>query len=118
MKNFFIAKYIIQEELDNLNLYSEKSIEELSILIDQKLLKKLSEKDLFMFSKREIAELIHITTKYLNDILTTLPEEIQFKNIRSLLSINAAIHYFFTPFIISRVIHKRLASVIHEVAKF
>lgn len=117
MEKFFVTKNIIQEEFKNFNIHSEKSIEELSILLDKKLLERLSEKDLFMFSKRDIAELIHITTKYLNSILTTLPETIQFKNTRSLLSINAAIHYFFTPFIISRIKHKRLVTVIHEITK-
>lgn len=117
MKIFFPTKEIIQEELVTSKVYSEKSIKELSEILDKELFEKLYEEDLLMFSKRDIADLVHISTKYLNNILATLPESIQFKNTRSLLSINATIHYFFTPFIISRLKHKKLVTVIHEIAK-
>lgn len=117
MKNFILTREIIQKELDSLKSYSELSIVELSKKIDIELSIKLHEKQLFMFSKRDTAELIHITTKTLNNLSSNLPEIIQFKNTRSLLSFNIAIHFYFTPFIISRLKHKNLSSIINEIAK-
>lgn len=97
---------------------STLSLEELSKEIDLKLKKFLLEKKFVEFSKKDLATLINFTTKELDRVIAKLPEEIQFKNNRGVLTYTPVVHFFLTPFIISKIKEIDLKKLILEISKF